>query len=203
MDKTSQEIDLELVELAKSGDQTAYEKLYAKYKGKLNFTILKMVNSPEDAEDLMMEAFAKTFSRLEEYNSDYCFSTYLFNIAKNLTTDRHRALKRREQLNKNIISMDATTRTEQGDEVKVTLKSESLSPEEIIERDEKHAILREAVKKIRPTYRKLIELNYFEEMSYKEISDALDKPSGSVKAQLYRAKEELREVLNEDPDFIL
>ena len=85
-EKTSQEVDAELVERVKNGDNEAFSDLYTKYKGKLNYTLLKIINSPEDAEDLTSETFAKAFERINDYSTDYCFSTWLFNIGKNATS---------------------------------------------------------------------------------------------------------------------
>lgn len=202
-EKTSQEVDAELVERVKNGDNEAFSDLYTKYKGKLNYTLLKIINSPEDAEDLTSETFAKAFERINDYSTEYCFSTWLFNIGKNATFDKVRSLKRREPLIKNTISMDAPIKDDSGEEFSAFIESKTLNPLEKMERTEKHDMIREAVAGLNPTYRRLIELNYFGEMTYKEIAKEMDKPSGSVKAQLYRGKEELRQELKNNPDFIL
>lgn len=201
--KQNKKTDQELVQEALLGNQSAYTNLLNRHKGPLNFTLLKMVHSPEDSEDLTMVAFTKAFERLHEYNPEYNFSTWLFNIGINGTIDFIRGLKRRETLIKNTFSMDARAKTEEGEPISVGIKSKLLTPEEIILQEEKYSNLRRAVKNLRPTYKNLLELYYFEEMSYKEIAHELNKPSGSVKAQLYRAKEELRFLLDTNKEFKL
>ena len=80
--------DFELIDLAiKSNDQNAFKKLMNHYKSSIYFTILKMINNTDDAEDLTNEAFSKAFNKLNKFKKDYTFSTWLFKIAINNTID--------------------------------------------------------------------------------------------------------------------
>ena len=79
--------DIELVEKAKAGDQQAYGELLGRYRDAIYFMLLKMVNSPVDAEDLNIEAFGKAFKNIDQYTPNFAFSTLLFKIATNNCID--------------------------------------------------------------------------------------------------------------------
>lgn len=176
--------DLELVEKAVEGDQKAYAELMARYRDAIYFMLLKMINNKTDAEDLTIEAFGKAFKNLKQYSPNYAFSTWLFKIASNNCIDYLR--KKRN----NHISIDGSTTSEEKEtEPQVHLKDETPDPEEFMIREQKVGLMRTIVKKLKPRYRTLIELRYFKEYSYEEISEELDLPLGTVKAQLFRARE--------------
>jgi RNA polymerase sigma-70 factor (ECF subfamily) len=157
--------------------------------------LLKMVNNKSDAEDLTIEAFGKAFKSIHQYTPNFAFSTWLFKIATNNCIDFIR--KRRA----NIVSIDQPSEDIEG--VSTTpasnLLSGSLDPEESLIKDQNILLVKAVVSKLKPRYRKLIELRYFKEYSYEEISDELDLPLGTVKAQLFRARELLYNILTNSP----
>lgn len=182
--------DYKLVKLAiESGDQKAYAELMERYRNSIYFMLLKMVNNKDDADDLTIEAFGKAFKRLHQYTPNYAFSTWLFKIATNNCIDFIRKKKN------NTFSIDKSFENEEGGEMTMDIKSEALDPEEKIMRKEKIKMMREVVDKLKPRYKVLIELRYFDELSYEEISDKLTLPIGTVKAQLFRARELLLNIL--------
>lgn len=188
--------DYKLIERAISGDQSAYSELMDIYRDAVYHTIIKMVRSTEDAEDLTIEAFGKAFNRLEQYSQDYAFSTWLFKIATNNCIDfiRKKRIK--------VTSMDTGYTTSDGEVVYVEAKADSLTPEEEVMSQQKAKLMREMVTKLKPKYRELIELRYFDELSYEEIADTLGVPLGTVKAQLFRAREFLASMLDKSKDTI-
>jgi len=125
--------DFHLVVKAREGSQKAYADLMHRYKDSIYFMVLKMVNNKEDANDLTVETFAKAFEKLDKYQPDYAFSTWLFRVATNNCID---------------------------------------------------------------FIRNLITLRYFDELSYEEIAQQLDLPLGTVKAQLFRARFLLGNIIN-------
>ncbi|MCU0433797.1 MAG: sigma-70 family RNA polymerase sigma factor [Bacteroidia bacterium] len=170
-------------------DQRAYAELMGRYRDSVYFMLLKMVNSKDDAEDLTVEAFGKAFKRLSQYTPNYAFSTWLFRIATNNCIDFIRRKR------KNTFSIDQPMSDDEGGELVLDLRSEMLDPEENVMKKQKIAMLRELVDKMKPRYRTLIEMRYFQELSYEEIAQELDLPLGTVKAQLFRAREFLFNVL--------
>ncbi|MAJ06251.1 MAG: RNA polymerase subunit sigma-24 [Crocinitomicaceae bacterium] len=189
--------DYELVIRAtQKKDQQAFAELMDKYKDSIYYMLLKMVHNNDDAEDLTLEAFGKAFSRLHQYTPNFAFSTWLFKIATNNCIDFLRKKK------KNVMSIDNRIENEDGDDFKFEIKSEGLTPEQIAMNDQKIQLMRQYVKKLKPRYEILVEMRYFKEMSYDEISEELQLPLGTVKAQLFRAREFLFNILKHSIETI-
>jgi RNA polymerase sigma-70 factor (ECF subfamily) len=187
--------DYQLVQLAiQNGDQKAYASLMNNYRDSLYFMLLKMTNNSCDADDLTIEAFGKAFKKLEQYTPDYAFSTWLFKIASNNCIDFMRKKKKR------TFSMNQSPDGEEGRELVNIIPSDTLDPEERVMKKEKMGMMREVVEKLKPHYRQLIELRYFKEYSYEEIATELDLPLGTVKAQLFRAREFISNILKNIPE---
>lgn len=183
--------DYRLVELAvNKGDQQAYAALLNNYRDSLYFMMLKMTNNPSDAEDLTIEAFGKAFKKIDQYTPDFAFSTWLFRIAANNCIDFLRK-NRRIQFSDGFFDDEE----ESVRDYPSTVQSNTLDPEARVIEKQKIALMHEVVEKLKPHYRNLIELRYFKEWSYEEISTELDLPIGTVKAQLFRAREFLYQIL--------
>ncbi|PWL27771.1 MAG: RNA polymerase subunit sigma-24 [Fluviicola sp. XM-24bin1] len=193
-DKAQQ--DLVLVERAINGDQSAYATLMDRYRESIYFMMLKMVKNTDDADDLTIEAFGKAFRRLEQYSPSYAFSTWLFKIASNNCIDfiRKKRIK--------VTSMDSGIQTDDGELIQIDAKSNTRDPEETMEHKQKVIMMREVVAKLKPRYRILVEKRYFEELSYEEISEELNLPLGTVKAQLFRARDFLANMMENTKDTI-
>jgi RNA polymerase sigma-70 factor (ECF subfamily) len=176
--------DYELVRLAINGDEKAFAKLLARYKDAIFFMLLKMVNNRNDAEDLTLEAFGKAFKNLHQYSPTYAFSTWLFKIASNNCIDFLRKKKG------TFIPIETNNEQNENSE-QVKIKSKELNPEEKLIRKQKAILLHKVVRRLKPRYRTLVELRYFREFTYEEIAKELNLPLGTVKAQLFRAREML------------
>lgn len=188
--------DLQLVEAAIAGQQSAYGELMDRYRDSIYFMMLKMVKNSDDADDLTIEAFGKAFNRLEQYSPSYAFSTWLFKIASNNCIDFIR--KKRIQ----VSSLDTGFSTENGEMIYIDAKSNTLDPEETYMQDQKIKHMRLLVSKLKPRYRELVEKRYFEELSYEEIAEELNLPLGTVKAQLFRARDFLANLIENTKDTI-
>src|SRR6187401_1582679 len=175
-------------------DQKAYTELLERYRDSVYYMLLKMINNKDDAEDLTIEAFGKAFNRLHQYTPNYAFSTWLFKIASNNCIDWIRKQK------KKMLSIDNPIGTEDGDEMHIELKGHGPDPFDVTIKNQKAGIMREVVDKLKPRYRTLIELRYYKEYSYEEIAQELDLPLGTVKAQLFRAREFLMNLLDHRKD---
>ncbi|MCK9203163.1 MAG: sigma-70 family RNA polymerase sigma factor [Bacteroidales bacterium] len=182
--------DYSLVQLAlQNGDQQAYAELLNNYRDSLYYMMLKMTRNATDAEDLTIEAFGKAFKNLRQYTADFAFSTWLFKIAANNCIDFLRK-DRRIQFAEGTFEEE-----EEGKDSTASIPSPSLDPEEKIIEKQKISMMRDVVGKLKPHYRLLIELHYFKEWSYEEIATELDLPIGTVKAQLFRARDFLYQIL--------
>ncbi|MGB1074709.1 MAG: RNA polymerase sigma factor [Flavobacteriales bacterium] len=175
--------DYELVQRALENDQMAYAEIMDRYRDSIFHLINKMVFSSDDADDLTIETFTKAFQRLNQYSPAYAFSTWLFKIASNHTID----FIRKKRLN--ALSLDQGFANADGDVMEFHVRDEGLDPMETLQKKERVGLMRDVVSQMKPRYRRLVELRYFEEMSYEEISAELDLPLGTVKAQLFRARD--------------
>jgi RNA polymerase sigma factor (sigma-70 family) len=179
--------DLLLVEEAKKGNEKAFASLMYRYRDSIYFMLLKMVNNASDAEDLTIEAFGKAFRNLESYTPKFAFSTWLFKIATNNCVD----FIRKKQLSPTPFDHMQDTL----ESVTVNIQSDLPDPEEALIHHQKVADLKVIVSQLKPRYKSLIELRYYKEYSYEEISEELNLPIGTVKAQLFRAKTLLYNIL--------
>ncbi len=188
--------DLILVQSALDhGDQHAYAELLNKYRDSLYFMMLKMTSNATDADDLTIEAFGKAFKNLNQYTPDFAFSTWLFKIAANNCIDFLRK-------NKRIQFADNFDDDGESTDLPANIPSGTLDPEEKIIEKQKIQLMHEVVEKLKPHYRQLIELQYFKQWSYDEIASELNLPMGTVKAQLFRAREFLFQILRNSQEKI-
>jgi RNA polymerase sigma-70 factor (ECF subfamily) len=184
--------DVRLVELARRGDQKAYADLMNRYRDSIYYMLLKMVNNPSDADDLTIEAFGKAFRNINNYTPNYAFSTWLFRIATNNCIDFMRKKK--------IAPAAFEQQHEDQENPTTTIQSNLPDPEEDLIRQQKIEQLSHVISLLKPQYRTLIELRFFKEYSYEEIANELNIPLGTVKAQIFRAKELLYNILKKsDP----
>lgn len=176
-------------QILESGNRAAYSQLMDEYFEKVYSRMLKMTGQPGDAEDLTMEAFNKAFSKLDQYTSEFAFSTWLYRIAKNNCIDYLRRNKK-----------DSDTLVNQQDAgVGITaheLANQLPSPEQLMITRQETRLLREIVDTLHPKYKDIIKLHYFNELSCEEIAHQLDLPEGTVKVRLFRARELLYNIMS-------
>ena len=181
--------DFMLVLRAKDGDQKAYTALMQRYTDSLYFLALKIVNNKDDAMDLTVETFAKAFENIEKYKPDFAFSTWIFQIATNNCID----FIRKKRLN--VVSLQSLAEEYRNDR-QLQVISDILNPEETSIKKEESEKLKNILEHLPQRYRTLIILKYYDEKSYEEISQQLDLPLGTVKAQLSRARELMSNIMN-------
>ncbi len=175
--------DLELVRQAvELNNQQAFAELMQIYKDTIFFMLLRMTGNHEDAEDLTIETFGKAFTNIRQYNGSFAFSTWLFRIASNNCIDFMRKKK------KNVLTQEANEDIDDQDG-KFNFVIDLINPEEKFIKSQKAEVVRQVVETLKPRYRRLILMRYFDERSYEEIAEELDLPLGTVKAQLFRARE--------------
>lgn len=190
--------DYNLVNKALSGNQKAYAELLQRYRESVFFMMLKMCNNKDDAEDLTIEAFGRAFKKLDQYSPDYAFSTWLFKIASNNAIDFIRKKKQNT-----TFSIDTKgNNNNEGDDHSANIKAGVLDPEEAFIKKQKTELIRVLVNNLKPKYKEMIEMFYFQEMSHEEISQKLNLPIGTIKAQLFRARDLLYAALKNKSEKI-
>jgi len=179
--------DLFFVEEAKKGNEKAFASLMNRYRDSIYYMLLKMVNNSSDAEDLTIVAFGKAFRNLHSYTPKFAFSTWLFKIATNNCVDFIRK--------KQVSPTPLDHLQDSLENITINIQSDLPDPEESLINHQKIAALKDIVSHLKPRYKLLIELRYYKEYSYEEISSELNLPIGTVKAQLSRAKTLLYNIL--------
>ena len=167
----------ENIKKAKQGNQIAFSFLLDTFWNDVyGFQLLRTKNE-NDAEDITIRTFSNAFDKITTYNDEFGFKTWLIAISKNLHVDLLRKRKR------NLLEeMDS-----HGDAVKKVLDDTPTVEDQLII-EQNLANLLQDIKKLKPHYQKVINLRYFNEMSYAEISKELDEPLNSIKVKLLRAK---------------
>lgn len=175
------------IERAKAGNQVAYSQLLDQYWPEVYHFQLGRTQSENDAEDITIRTFSRAFDKLESYDPQYAFSTWLIAISKNLHVDLLRKRKR------NVLESGDISHSEA---VKKVLDDAPTAEDQLIIEQNLKTLL-SLIKQLKPAYREVIDLRYFQEKSYAEIAEALGEPVGNVKVKLLRARKLLAERIAE------
>lgn len=170
---------------AKNNDQFAFNFLLDTFWNKVYGFQLNRTENENDAEDITIQTFSKAFDKIHTYNDSYEFNTWLITISKNLHIDLVRKQK----------STISSRSNKNQDDDYYTIIDESPSAEDKLITEQNLAKLLRDIKKLKPHYQQVINLRYFQELSYKEIAETLDEPIGNVKVKLLRAKKLLAEII--------
>ena len=163
---------------AKNGSQSAYSFLLDSFWLEVYNYQLKRTKNENDAEDITIQTFSKAFDKLNTFDEKYVFKTWLITISKNIHIDLLRK--------KNTLVLIQNSK-DQEDKIHLVV-DDNPTPEDKIIRDQNLAKLLRDVKKLKPKYQEVIQLRYFQELSYKEISTEINEPINNVKVKLLRAK---------------
>lgn len=173
------------IEKAKQNDQKAFNYLLDRFWNDVYGFQLKRTQNENDAEDITIQTFSKAFDKIDTYNPDYKFKTWLITISKNIHIDLERKRK----------SSISNTTDKNNDDEFYDIIDESPSPEDELITEQNLAKLLRDIKKLKPHYQEVINLRYFQELSYLEISEQLNEPLNNIKVKLLRAKKLLAEII--------
>jgi RNA polymerase sigma factor (sigma-70 family) len=173
------------IEKAKIGDQVAFTFLLDFYWNEVYAFMLKRTENETDAEDITIETFSKAFDKLATYNPEFQFNTWLIAIAKNVHIDILR--KKKSSLFLEI--------TDEEDYQAYNIADTTPSAEDKLITEQNLSQLLQYIKELKPHYQEVIQLRYFQEMSYQEIANQLDEPLSNVKVKILRAKKLLAEII--------
>ena len=180
--------DAELVTSTLRGSQDAFRELVVRFERPVYSLVLRMVQDPGVAEDLAQEVFFKAYRRLDTYDPQWKFSSWLFKIAHNTTIDH---LRRSVP---DTVPLE-TEDEDRGDLSSVLADPTAESPEAASERKDLARSLEQAIARLRPEYREAVLMFYAHGASYQEICEVTGLPLGTVKTNLHRARKELAEIM--------
>ena len=168
---------------AKEGNQTSYNFLLNRYWNDVQRFLQQKTNDENEAEDITVITFSKAFDKLEQYNNEYSFKTWILTIARNLLIDEQRKKKN------NTVYLQQEKKEFQN------IVDDTPSPEDKIIIEQNLAQLQKNIKELKPKYQEMIQLRYFQELSYKEIAEQSGESINNVKVKLLRAKKLLAEII--------
>jgi RNA polymerase sigma-70 factor, ECF subfamily len=178
-----------LVAAAKGGDINAFETLVGRYERKIFRLAQNITQNKEDAEDVMQEAFLKSYQHLGEFQGNSRFYTWLVRIAVN------QALMKLRKRRPNQVSLDEEVDTGE-DTMPREVEDWGPSPEERYKQSELGEILNSTIAELEPPFRIVFQLRDIEELSTEETAEALGLSVPAVKSRLLRARLKLRQKLN-------
>ena len=180
--------DKSLVQACRAGQTEAFGVLVRRYQDRLYPTILRLLGSPEDAQDVLQDSFVRAFEKLDQFHGESSFYTWIYRIAVNLALSEYRRHRQRG-------------RDRWSDPASLSLAAEPVddSPETdpaiALERVERELIVQTALNELGPEHRAVVVLKDFDGRRYEEIASLLEIPIGTVRSRLHRARSELRERL--------
>jgi RNA polymerase sigma-70 factor (ECF subfamily) len=177
--------DHSLVQACRAGRTEAFGALVQRYQDRLYPTILRIIGSAEDAKDVLQDTFLRGFEKLDQFQGESSFYTWLYRIAVNLALSSHR----RQRIRSMPRASGAYAGAPGEDPADLSADSDPTSALERAEREE-HVVA--ALDQLCPDHRAVVVLKDFDGHRYEEISALLDIPVGTVRSRLHRARCELR-----------
>ncbi len=172
-----------LIDACRAGETEAFGVLVSRYQDRLYPTVLRLSGCAEDARDLLQETFLRAFEKLDRFQGESSFYTWLYRIAVNLALSDHRRRRTR-----------AAGRGAAGADEPIGDPRQT-DPALPVERDERDRRVHEALNALAPDHRAVVVMKEFDGLRYEEIGAVLGVPVGTVRSRLHRARCELRDRL--------
>lgn len=186
MEKRSDTTLKDTIQKAREGSQIAFSNLLDRFWADVYGFQLKRTENENDAEDITIQTFSRAFDKIDTYDDAFEFKTWLITISKNLHVDLIRKRRR------NVLE---STETGNSEAIKRVLDDAPTAEDQLITEQNLASLLTD-IKKLKPHYQKVINLRFFQELSYAEIAKELGEPINNVKVKLLRAKKLLAEIIN-------
>jgi RNA polymerase sigma-70 factor (ECF subfamily) len=174
--------------------QKAFNELYSIYNKTIQTFINLKINDEEATEDLKMITFEKVYSNINSYNKKYAFSTWIYTIAKNTVIDHVR------KANFEVLSIDELSVENSDESYEFQIKSDCLTPEQDMVRDQKILTIQKALDSIEnKEVKRIMKLRYIQELSFEEIAEieGVEIGCSSIRVKVLRGKKILKEILKD------
>ena len=182
-----------LIQRAQSGDLTAFNSLVLRFQDPLYSLALRMLGSPQAAEDATQEAFIRAWRRIDSFKGGR-FQSWLFTIVANLSRDELRRRARRPQT-----SLDAAR--DDPDRASLDPVDAAPSPEARAVTGDLRGVLERALAQLPDDWREIVVLSDVHDLAYDEIARITKLPLGTVKSRLSRARGRLRDILSQSGEL--
>lgn len=181
--------DFRLVLKAQRGDREAMDVLVSRYQNQAYQYAWRLSRNPDEAADVVAEAFARVYTGIDRFRKESQFSTWLYRIIVNCYLDM-----RKREVRHQHTSLEAGVELEEG-EVSKQFATAEAGPDVAAESNLRSVLLSEAIASLPETHRVMIVMYHVEMLGYEEIASALGLPVGTVKSRLNRARLALKEIL--------
>lgn len=178
----------EIISSCRKGDRDAFNILMEMYQKQVFNIAYGMLSDYEDASDAAQEVFIKIYKSIASFKGESSFTTWMYRICSNVCND----ILRKRQKRGFVTSIDS----DEEKDAAIQIPSETPTPEEQVEMNERQRTVREAINELSPEYREIILYSDMQQLSYEEIAVILKCPKGTVKSRLNRARNALRKKLS-------
>jgi RNA polymerase sigma-70 factor (ECF subfamily) len=186
-----------LISRCQEGDRAAFDDLIAKHEQRAYQFAYRLTNNPDEAADIVSDAFIRVYNALPNFRGQSAFTTWLYRILTNCYLDY-----RKRDRNRQHASLESNLQTEHG-EVERQVEDLSDGPVEMAERSAREVAIQRALRRLPEYQQAMLVMYHVEQLSYEEIAEAQDLPIGTVKSRLNRARLSLRDLLAKDEELFL
>ena len=176
--QSEQPSDLQLIALVGQGDSQAFRELYRKYQTRLGRFLANVVRQPQIVEEVLDDTLMVVWERAADFKGESKLSTWIFAIAY------RKAMKALRKYDVPLEDHEAENRL-----------SPDANPEESFGRSRLHGLLRGAMAQLSADHRAVVELTYFQDLSYREIAEIMACPVDTVKTRMFYARRQLKRCL--------
>ena len=184
---TAEDVDLQLVERAKRGDNKAFEMLVVKYQRRIERLIARMVRDVDLVQDIAQETFIRAYRAMPQFRGESAFYTWLYRIAVNT------AKKALGELKRDLLVTESARAGTNDDDDETSRVERALTdgetPEGLLASKEIAQAVNAAMEALSPDLRQAITLREIEGLSYEEIAELMNCPIGTVRSRIFRARE--------------
>lgn len=185
-EKSEGGFDQRLISLVRQRDPKAFEELYRRYQSRLTRFVGNLVRQPQIVEEVLDDTLMVVWERATDFKGESKLSTWIFAIAY------RKAMKAVRRYDAPIDDPEAENRP-----------SDESNAEEVFGQARLHSVLRDAMAQLSPDHRSVVELTYFQDLSYREIAEIMSCPVDTVKTRMFYARRHLKRCLDgELPDWI-
>lgn len=167
---------------AMEGDKDAFGKIIEAYQGPVYNLAYRMLNNANEAEEAAQEAFIRAYTRLDSYNPERKFSTWLLSITSNYCID---VIRKRRAI---LLSIDEPLAPHPA-----LMSEKSAGPESQLVQHEEQVLVQSLLAELEPDYRQAVVLRYWYDLSYEEIAELMNTTVSAIKSRLFRARRQLAE----------
>ncbi len=181
--------DYKLIKLCLKGKKEVFAQLVDKYNRRVYNMAYRLTSNPEKAKDIAQDAFIKIYKSLDRYDPKYKFSNWLLKTVSNLCIDYHRTRSQNTASLEVILSSGAESAILSH---ATSQRNTETELEDRLEAAELQAVIREGIELLPIDYRAVVVLRHIQNLSYKEMSQMLNLPMGTIKARIHRARKLLK-----------